>query len=119
MDVTLNLSDVKYHSFHKPNGETTKIHVQSDHPPQFIKKISWSIEQRLVQLSSTKQIIGNFKEYYEQRLKQCRFNEKLNYAEENKKTNPKSRQHAILCFNPPYNKSIETNMNIFFPSVNK
>ena len=33
LDVTLNLNDATYHPFHKPNKETTYIHVESDHTP--------------------------------------------------------------------------------------
>ena len=67
-----------------------------------------------VQLYSTKEIIKSSKEYYEQHLKQCRYNEKFNYLEENKKTNPKSRQRTIIWFNPAHSKSIKTNVNKFF-----
>ena len=47
LDVTLNLNDGTYRPFHKPNEETTYIHVESDHPPQIINKIPRSIEKRL------------------------------------------------------------------------
>ena len=52
-------------------------------PQQIIKKISRSIEKRLSRLSSTKEYFKNLKDYYEQRLQQCGYNEKLNYTEEN------------------------------------
>ena len=78
LDVTLNLNDGTYHTFHKTNEETNYIHVESDHPPQIIKKIPRSIEKRLSRLSSTKEIFENSKDYYEQRLRQCGYNEKLN-----------------------------------------
>ena len=32
LDVTLNLNDAGYRPFHKPNRETTYIHVESGHP---------------------------------------------------------------------------------------
>ena len=38
LDVTLNLIDATYRPFHKPNKETTYVHVESDHPPQNIKR---------------------------------------------------------------------------------
>ena len=56
-------------------------------PPQIIKKIPRSIEKRLSRLSSTKEIFENSKDYYEQRLRQCSYNEKLNYTEENNRIN--------------------------------
>ena len=73
LDVTLNLTDGTYHLFHKHNEETTFIHVESDHPLQIVKKIPRSIEKRLFNLSSTKGIFENLKDYYEQRLRQCEY----------------------------------------------
>ena len=64
LDVTLNFSDGTYSPFHKPNEETTYIHVESDHFPQIIEKIPRSIEKRLSCLSSTKEIFENSKDYY-------------------------------------------------------
>ena len=54
LDIKLNLNDGTYRLFHKPNEETIYIQVESDHPPQIIKKIPRSIEKRLSHLSSTK-----------------------------------------------------------------
>ena len=105
--VTLNWNDGTYPPFHKTNEETNYILAESDHPPQITKKIPRSIEKRLSHLSSTKEIFENSKDYNEQRLRQCGYNEKLNYTEENK-ANQKSRKHNILWFNPPYSKSVKT-----------
>ena len=117
LDVPLNSNDGRSRSFHKPNEETTYIHVESDHPLQIIKKIPRSIAKRLSRLSSTKQIFENSKDYYEQLLRQCGYNEKLNYTEENSKINKKSRKCNILWFNPPYSKSVKTNIRKRFLCV--
>ena len=120
LDVTSNLNDGTHCPFHKPNEEATYIHVESDHPPQIIKKIPRSIEKRLSRLSSTKEIFENSKDYYEQRLRQCGYNEKLNYTEENNKINQKSGRRNILWFNPPYSKSVKTNIGKrFLRLINK
>ena len=114
LDVTLNLNDGTYCPFHKPNEETTYIHVESDHSPQIIKKIPRSIEKRLSRLSSTKQIFENSEGYYDQRLRQCGYNEKLSYTKENNEINQKSRKRNIRWFNPPYSKSVKTNIDKLF-----
>ena len=75
LHITLNLNSGTYRTFHKPNAETTYIHVEFDHAPQIIKKIPRSIEKRLSSLPSTKEIFNNLKDYYEQRLRQCGCNE--------------------------------------------
>ena len=60
------------------------------------------------------------KGYYEQRLLQCWYNEKLNYTEENNKMKKKSRKRNILWFNPPYSKSVKTNIGkLFLCLINK
>ena len=87
LDVTFNFNYDTYLPFYKPNEETTCIHVESDHPPQIIKKIPRSIEKRLSRLFSRKKIFDNSKDYYEQRLRQYEYNEKLYYIEENNRIN--------------------------------
>ena len=95
LDVTLNSNDGTYRPFHKPDEETTYIHVKSDHPLQIIKIFPRSIEKRLSRPSSTKEIFENLKDYYEQQLRQCGYNEMLNYTELNNKINQKSTLQQI------------------------
>ena len=123
-----SLNDGTYHPFHKPNEELTYIHVEFEHPLQIIKKIiPRSIEKIISGLSSTKEIFENSKDYHEQRLRQCDYNEKLNYPEENNKINQKCRKCNILWFNPPVSKSVKTNnskrflrlINKYFPPTHK
>ena len=111
LDVTLNLNDRTYRPFHKPNQEIAYIHVESNHPSQVIKKIPRSIEKRLSLLSSTKEIFENSKDYYGQRLRQCGYNEKLNYTKESNKINQISRKRNILWFNPPYSKPLKQKLS--------
>ena len=98
LNVTLNLIDGTYHPFHKTNEEITYIHVESDHPPQIMKKIPRLIEKKLSRLSSTKEIFENSKDYYEQRLRQFRYNEELNYTKRKQRTKSKisEAQHALV-----------------------
>ena len=108
------MNDDTYCPFQKPHKETTYSHVESDHPSQNIKKIPRSTGKRLPHLSSTKEIFENSKDFYEQRLLQCTYNEKLNYTEENNKINQKPCKRIILWFNSRYSKSVETNIGKHF-----
>ena len=74
LDVTFNLNDRLYR---KPNDETHYIHIQSDHPPSITKQLPRSIEKRLSQLSSSKDIFYETTPYYEQRLARCGYNKNL------------------------------------------
>ena len=114
LDVTLNLNDGVYRPFHKSNRETTYIHVESGHPSQIIKNIPRPIQKRLSRLSSTKDTFEKSKDYYEQPLQQCAYNERSNYKEENDEINKKSRKRNMLWFNSLYSKSLKTNNGKLF-----
>ena len=117
LDVTFNLNDGSYRPYPKPNDETHYFHIQSDHPPSITKELPRSIEKRLSQLLSSKDIFYETTPYYEQRLASCGYNEKLTYQQkgennENNKNigkNGKNRKRNIIWFNPPYSKSLKTN----------
>ena len=115
LDVTFNLNDGSYRPYRKPNDETHYIHIQSDHPPSTTKQLPQSIEKRLPQLLSSKDIFYETTPYYEQRLASCGYNEKLTYQQqgeniENNKNIGKNRKRNIIWFNPPYSKSLKTNI---------
>ena len=115
LDVTFNLNDGFYRPYRKPNHETHYIHIQSDHPPSINKQLPRSVKMRLSQLSSSKDIFYETTPYYEQRLTSCRYNEKLTYQQqgeniENNKNIGKNRKRNIIWFNPPYSKSLKTNI---------
>ena len=82
LDVTFNLNDGSYRPYRKPNDETHYIHIQSDHPPSITKQLPRSIEKRLSQLSSPKDIFYKTTSYYEQSLASCGYNEKLIYQQQ-------------------------------------
>ena len=132
LDVSFNLNDGSYQPYRKPNDETHYIHIQSDHPPSITKQLPLSIEKCLSQLSPSKDIFYKTAPYYEQRLASCGYNEKLTYQQqgeniENIKNIRKNRKHNIIWFNPPYSKSLKTNINKYlfrllnkhFPPVHK
>ena len=119
LHVTFNLNDGSYRPYRKPNDETRYIYIQSDHPPSITKQIPRSIEKRLSQLSSSKDIFYETTQYYEQRLASCGYNEKLTYQQQgqnikNIKNIRKNRKHNIIWFSPPYNKSLKTNTGNYF-----
>ena len=125
LDAIFNLSDGTYKPCKKPNDETKYIQVDSDHPPSIIKQIPKSIETRLSSLSSSKEIFLEAAQYYEQNLASCGYKEKLTYVEQSaKKTEGnKKRKRNIIWFNPPYSKTVKTNIgkqtNKHFPPEHK
>ena len=84
LDVTLNLNDGSCRPYRKPNDETHYIHTQSDHSPSITKELPRSIEKRLSQLSSSKDIFYETTLYYGQCLASCGYKEKLTYEQQGK-----------------------------------
>ena len=106
LDALFNLSDGSYRPYRKPNDETHCIHIPSDHPSSITKQLPRSIEKRLSQLSSSKNIFYETTPYYEQRLASCGYNKKLAYQQqrednENNKNIGKNRKRNIIWLTHP------------------
>ena len=56
LDIELDLINNTYRSYKKPNDKPMYINVNSNHPPNIIKQIPESINKRLSNLSSNKEI---------------------------------------------------------------
>ena len=109
LDVTFNLNDGSFKPFHKPDNETCYIHAESDHPPNIIKQIPIAVEKRLSDLSSSEVIFNQHKQYYQEALTKSGYTHQLQY---NPTTNTTKRQRKrnIIWFNPPFSKTVETNI---------
>ena len=72
-------------------------------------------------MSSSKDIIQESAIYYEQCLKNSGYKTKLQYQQaEGNNQNKKKRKRNIIWFNPPYSKSVKTNIGrIFIKLVSK
>ena len=56
LDATFNLNDGSYKPYRKPDDEVSYIDSRSNHPPNIVKQLPMSIEDRLRELSSSKAI---------------------------------------------------------------
>ena len=65
-------------------------------------------------LQKRKYVFENWKDSNKQRLRQCGYNEKLNYTEESYEINPKSQKPNILWFNPTCCILVRTDIGILF-----
>ena len=65
LDVTFNLINSTYRPYRKPNDKLLYIHISSNHPSQIIKHLPDSIEERLSNNSSNKQVFNSAKPEYE------------------------------------------------------
>ena len=56
LDVTFNLNSGLYKPYKKPNDQLLYVTTLSDHPPQVIKQLLNSINQKLIKNSSNKAV---------------------------------------------------------------
>ena len=78
LDITFNLNDGTYRPCPKPDNIIQYIHVESNHLPNIIKRIPRTIEKRLSQLSSNEEIFNESAPFYEDKLQQSGYQQKLN-----------------------------------------
>ena len=103
-DITLNLDDGTYRPYHKPNGEIQYIHKESNHPATIIKQLPLTIESRLSNISSSKEIFDDSVKIYEIVEKSGFSSHRLTYKPNNSKRDgiKRDRKRNIIWFNPPY-----------------
>ena len=96
------------------------VNAKSNHPPNIIKQLPSSIETRLRNLSSSKKIFEEAEPHYQEALDKCGYNHKLKYevAENGNRQIPnRSRKRNVTWFNPPFSKSVSTNVAKYFLSL--
>ena len=117
LDVTLDLNNGSYKPFRKPNDETLYINAKSNHPANIIKQLPISVESRLSELSSSKEIFEEAAVHYQDALNKCGYDYKISFqspVNKIKSINNQSRKRNIIWFNPPYNRSVSTNVAKYF-----
>ena len=110
LDSTFNLSNGSYKPYHKPDDETSYIHVESDHPPSIIKQLPASVERRISDLSSTEEIFNQSKRHYQEALDKSGYKHQLTYKPSPNSAGRRKRGRKIIWYNPPYSRSVETNI---------
>ena len=125
LDVTFNLDENK--PYEKPNDTLLYINTESNHPPEIIKQIPISINNRLNQNSSNEQIFNSSKREYEEALKKSGYKDFELKFEPKKGKRKRNRNRKIIWFNPPFSKNVQSNigkkfLNLIdkhFPKTNK
>ena len=111
LDVTFNLANSTYRPYRDPNDNLLYIHTSSNHPPQIIKHVPDSIEERLSNNSSNKQVFNSAKPEFEKVLKDSGYkNVNLKYRARNKQRKKNNRNRKVIWFNPPYSKQVSTSI---------
>ena len=124
LDVTLDLNKGSYEPYTKPNNTPFYVHRESNHPPSIIQNIPVAINRRLNDISSNRDVFDKAAPTYQQALKKSGYDLKLDFDEQasqnQNKQRKKSRRRNITWFNPPYSRSVSTNVGRkFFNIVNQ
>ena len=118
LDVTFNLTNNTYQPYMKPGNTTLYVYKYSNHPPGIIKNIPESINKRLNNISSSKEVFDKAAPNYQQALDNSGYKYKLKYKEgENIPKRKRSRNKKITWYNPPYNANISTNIGKQFLKI--
>ena len=113
--ANFNLNDDTYRPYQKPDNIIQYIYVESNHPPNIIKKIPNTIEKRLSQLSYNEEIFNKSAPFYEDKLHYSGCKQKLKYNPVNTKTHSKrNHKRNIIWFNPHSNRNVSTKIDKYF-----
>ena len=98
----------------KPNNLPRYIHIGSNHPKSIKDQLPKMINERLVNLSSSESVFIECKSQYQDALNEAGYRENMKHRTEEQKSGKKNRSRNILWFNPPYSKSVKTNIGVKF-----
>ena len=109
LDVTFDLDNNTCKPFRKENNKPIYINKHSNHPPSILKQLPKSIEKRISE-TMNKNIFDESIKPYKDALKESDFSEALNYIARTTNKKQKSRKRKIIWFNPPFSKSVQSNI---------
>ncbi|KAJ8048904.1 hypothetical protein HOLleu_01408 [Holothuria leucospilota] len=109
LDVTFDLRSSSHYPYRKPNDDPVYVHKSSNHPPQILKQIPTAISKRISQLSHNEESFNTASHIYNNALRVSGYNETLTYTTPEKKRKRK-RTRKFIWFNPPFCKSVKTNV---------
>ena len=115
LDVTFDLNDGTCRPYQKSGNIIQYIHVKSNHPPNIIKQIPKTIEKSLSQLSSSEEIFNDSAPFYEDKLYQSGYQQKLKYNPANTEIYSKrNHKRNIIWLNPHFSRNVSTKIGKYF-----
>ena len=115
LDVTFNLNSGLYDPYKEPSDQLLYVTTSSDHPPQVIKQRPNSINRKLIDNLSNKDVFNASKNEYEEALHKsgCKSNHEFQREISSKKKN-RRRLRNIIWLNPPLSQTVKTNVARLF-----
>ena len=102
LDIQFNLLNVTFKPYRNPNNDPIYVHKNSYHPPQVLKELPKTIGERILTISSSREIFESSKIDYENTLKISGYKDRLVYenssVNENDKNEKKKRRESAILF---------------------
>ena len=119
LDVTLDLNTGKFKPYSKPSTTPLYVHSQSNHPPNILRNIPVAINRRLSSVSFDHEVFNEASAPYQEALRKSGYAFKLEFKPppQQPPSQKCKRQRNVICFDPPYNKSVKTNIGRAFISL--
>ena len=115
LDVTFNLSTGGYMPHRKPGDTPQYINTHSNHPPSIIKQLPAGISRRVSTNSSSEEAFNEAAPMYNNALSASGYAEGIEYmGQPAKKNRKRNRKRKITWFNPPFSRSVRTNVAAAF-----
>ena len=111
LDVTFDLPNGRYYPFRKPGNKPLYINAKSNHPQSITKELPKMISRRISDLSCNEEEFHKAKTPYEAALRESGHDPDFKYE---KPLNKRKRNRKVLWFNPPFSKSVKTNVGKLF-----
>ena len=90
------------------------VHRMSDHPPTSLNNLPKSISRRLSEMPSNREAFEQATDIYNSALQASGYNEGLEYINKEvrgeRARNKRKRKRQIIWYNPPFSKSVTTNV---------
>ena len=121
LDIYLDLELEEYGPFIKPNDTPLYVNINSNHPPKILENIPKGVNKRLSSISATKDIFDKAAPIYQAALREAGYSYELEYEQQPDQdesttttSRKKNRKRKIIWFNPPFSKTVKTNVGKIF-----
>ena len=111
LDINFCLNSESYQPYRKPNDEPFYINRTSTHPPTILSRLPQTISKKISSLSSNYKLFSRAAPIYNAALENAGYTERVKYDSKINENKPsRNRKRNIIWYNPPYNKSVSTNI---------
>ena len=115
LDINFCLNSESYQPYRKPNDEQLYINRNSNHPPTILSRLSQTISMRISSQSSNSELFSRAAPIYNAALVNAGYTERVKYDSKINENKPSiNRKRNIIWYDPPYNKSVSTNIGRVF-----